>query len=126
MRKTTKDLLKETFASLPNSFAYREVRFYVYNALQKLEVLEKREANKKKTFAEQQKKLEDAKKLQPWMPPIYQTSSQVMHTLDIIDKMISDENKVIESIHAAKNAKKGQLDLPKDNDEDDDLQTLHG
>jgi len=125
MRKSTKDLLKETFASLPNSFAYREVRFYVYNALQKLEVLEKREANRKKSFAEQEKAKEEAKKLQPWQPPIYQSTSQIMNTLDIIDKMISAENNVIESIHA-KNAKKGQVDLPKDNDEDDDLQTLHG
>lgn len=123
--KKTSDLLKETFASIPNSFAYREVRFYVYNALQKLEAIEKREANRKKAFAEQEKKKEEAK-IQPWMPPIYQTPSQVMHTLDIIDKMISEEKKVIESIHATKNTKKGQLGLPKDNDEDDDLQTLHG
>ncbi len=125
MRKSTKDLLKETFASIPNAFAYREVRFYVYNALQKLELLEKKEANRKKSFAEQEKAKEEAKKLQPWQPPIYQSASQILNTLDIIDKMISEENKVIESIHAAKNTKKGQLDLPKD-DEDDDPQTLHG
>lgn len=125
MRKATRDLLKETFASIPNSFAYREVRFYVYNALQKLEALEKREVNRKKSFAEQEKAKEELKKTQAWQPPIYQTPSQVINTLDIIERMISEEKKVIESIHA-KNAKKGQVDLPKDNDEDDDLQTLHG
>ncbi len=120
--KTTRTLLKETFASIPNSFAYREVRFYVYNALQKLEVLEKRESNKKKSFAEQEKKKEEAKKLQPWMPPIYQNASQLQQTIDILDKMIGEEKKVIESIHA----KKLKKDQAVQQEDDDDLQTFHG
>jgi hypothetical protein len=59
------------------------------------------------------------------MPPIYQTPSQMLHTLDIIDKMIEEENKVIQDIHA-QNVKKRQMAPQEDNDEDDDLQTLHG
>lgn len=122
--KTTRDLLKEGFASMPNVFAYREVRFHVYHALQKLEALEKREAKKKSVF-EDQKREEEKKKTQSWMPLIYQNSSQVQHTLDILDKMIGEEKKVIEDIHA-KNAKKGQVAPQEDDDEDDDLQTIHG
>lgn len=119
--KTIRDLLKEGFASMPNVFAYREVRFHVYHALQKLEALEKREAKKKSVF-EDQKREEEKKKTQSWMPLIYQNSSQVQHTLDILDKMIGEEKKVIEDIHA-KNTKKGQVAPPED---DDDLQTIHG
>lgn len=123
--KTTRDMLRETFATIPNSFAYREVRFYVYNALQKLETLEKREAAKKKSWLEDKAKEEEKKKTQSWMPPIYQNPSQIQQTLDILDRMIGEEKKVIENIHA-KNVKKGQVAPQEDNDEDDDLQTIHG
>jgi predicted DNA-binding transcriptional regulator YafY len=122
--KNTKNLLKETFASMPNTFAYREIRFHVYHALQKLETLEKRNAAKQSQAAQQKVYEEEKKKTQAWQPPIYQSPSQVQHTLDILDKMIGEEKKVIEEIHA-KNAKKGQV-APEVNDEDDDLQTLHG
>jgi len=127
MRKT-KDLLKETFGSIPNSFAYREVRFHVWHALQKLETLERREAARKKDYLEAEQKKEEAKKLQPWQPPIYQTPSQILQTLDIIDQMIGEEKKVIENIHQAQQAKttKGQVVPQEDDDENDDLQTLHG
>jgi hypothetical protein len=125
MKKTTKDLLKETFGSIPNNFAYREVRFHVYHALQKLEALERKETKKKQSWLEDQKREEEKRKAQPWMPPIYQTPSQMLHTLDIIDKMIEEENKVIQDIHA-QNVKKRQMAPQEDNDEDDDLQTLHG
>ncbi len=123
--KNTKDLLKETFASIPNAFAYREVRFHVYNALQKLETLEKREATKKKNWLEDQQREEEKRKSQVWMPPIYQNASQVKHTLDILDKMILDEKKIIEEIHAKATQKtKGQVVQQEDDDEDE--QTLHG
>ena len=122
--KTTKDLLKETFASIPNTFAYREVRFYVYHALQKLEGLEKREGARKKNLTDLQK-LEEKKKNSPWSPPIYQNPSQLQQTLGILDKMIDEEKKVIEQIHA-KNSQKGQVAPKEDVDEDDEPQTLHG
>lgn len=123
--KTTRTLLKETFAALPNSFAYREVRFYVYQAMQKLETLEKREAVKKGQAEEQRLKEEEKKKSQNWMPPIYQNTSQLQQTIDILDKMIGEEKKVIEEIHAKK-TKKGQVVQQEDDDEDDNLQTIHG
>lgn len=124
--KKTRDLLKETFASIPNAFAYREVRFYVYNALQKLEALEKKEAKRRANLTELQKIEEEKKKNSPWSPPIYQTSSQMQNTLDIIERMIAEEQKVIQDIHA-KNVKKGQVEIQKDDDEDDgSSQTLHG
>jgi len=120
--KTTKDLLKETFASIPNNFAYREVKFYVYHALQKLETLEKREITKQKQQHERQVKEEEMKKTHAWMPPIYQNSYQVQRTLDMIDQMIAEEKKVIEDVH-----KKGQKSETKnDSDGDDELQTIHG
>jgi len=123
--KTTRDLLKEGFSSLPNSFAYREVRFHVYQALQKLETLEKRAAVKKGQAEEQRLIDEEKKKSQSWMPPIYQTPSQLQQTIDILDKMIAEEKKVIENIHAKKTAK-GQVAQQEDDDEDDELQTLRG
>jgi hypothetical protein len=121
--KTTRDLLKETFASIPNKFAYREVKFHIYHALQKLETLEKRETVKQKQEQEQ-KIREEEKRTQAWMPPIYQTSYQAKNTLDIIDKMIAEEKKVIEEVQR----KKGKITKSetKDDDEDDGLQTLHG
>jgi vacuolar-type H+-ATPase subunit I/STV1 len=123
--KTTRDLLKESFTSLPNAFAYREVRFHVYQALQKLETLEKREAARKKSWLEDKQKEEEKKKTQNWQPPIYQSPSQIQQTIDILDKMIGEEKKVIEEIHAKK-TKKGQVAQQEDDNEDDDLQTLHG
>lgn len=120
--KKTRDLLRESFSSIPNSFAYREVRFHIYHALQKLEILEKREAVKQNQTAQQKVQEEEKKKTQAWQPPIYQSPSQVQQTLDILDKMIAEEKKVIEDIHA-KNTKKGQVAPPED---DDDLQTIHG
>lgn len=122
--KSAKNLLQESFASIPNSFAYREVRFYVYQALQKLEKLEKREIardaqNQANKLAEEKKKKES-----PWMPPIYQNAVAVKQTLDILDQMISDENKIIESV---RNKSKGQ---PQKNgnpyEAESDDQTLHG
>jgi hypothetical protein len=122
--KNTKNLLKETFASIPNVFAYREVRFHVYHALQKLETLEKRETVKRSQAEKQKLEEEEKKKSQNWMPPIYQSPSQVQQTLDILDRMIAEEKKVIEDIHAKKI--KGQVVQPEDDDEDDNLQTFHG
>lgn len=121
--KTTKDLLKETFASMPNNFTYREVRFYVYHALQKLENIEKREGIKEKQKKEEQLKEEKIKKLQSWMPPIYQNTYQANQLLGIVDKMIDEEKRIIQGIQN----KKGQIKKsePHDNDEDG-LQTLHG
>lgn len=123
--KTTRDLLKEGFTSMPNSFAYREVRFHVYQALQKLEKLEKRESVKRSQAEEQKFKEEEKKKSQNWMPPIYQSPSQVQQTIDMLDKMIAEEKKVIEDIHAKK-IKKGQVVQQEDDDDGDDLQTIHG
>lgn len=122
--KTTRDLLKESFATLPNSFAYREVRFYVYQALQKLETLEKRETVKRSQAEKQTLEEEKKRKSQNWMPPIYQNPSQVQQTIDILDRMIGEEKKVIEDIHAKKI--KGQVVPQEDDDEDDNLQTIHG
>lgn len=122
--KTTRDLLKESFATLPNSFAYREVRFYVYQALQKLETLEKRETVKRSQTEKQKLDEERKKKSQNWMPPIYQSPFQVQQTIDILDRMIGEEKKVIEDIHAKKI--KGKVDQQEDDDEDDNLQTIHG
>ena len=123
--KNTRDLLKEGFTSIPNSFAYREVRFHVYQALQKLEKVEKKEAGRRSQAEEQKLKEEEKKKSQNWMPPIYQSASQLKQTIDILDKMIGEEKKVIEDIHAKK-FKKGQVVQQEDDDENDDLQTLHG
>lgn len=122
--KSAKNLLRESFASIPNSFAYREVRFYVYQALQKLEALEKREVakeeqNQANKLAEEKKKREGS-----WMPPIYQNPVAVKQTLDILDKLIESENKIIESV---RNKSKGQ---PQKNgnhyEAENDDQTLHG
>lgn len=117
--KTTKDLLRETFYSIPDKFAYRDVKFHVYQAWQKLEKIEKHEHNKEKQQLENKAKEEKAK-LQPWMPPIYQ--SQLKETLNIIDEMIAKENKLIESVQNKKGNK--QQDEPKS--DHDGLQTFHG
>lgn len=96
--KSTKDLLKETFASIPHDFSYREVRFYVYQALQRLEKLEKRELAHEKQ--RQQNENENKKKNSPWMPPIYQDPIVAKQTLDLLNKMIESENKIIESVRS--------------------------
>ncbi len=126
MRKSTKDLLAETFGSIPNKFSYREVRFHVYQALKKLQDIEKREGIRAAQEQERQIKEEEKKKVSPWMPPIYQEQYNVKATLDMIDKMIAEEYKKLEDIH---NRKKDQGVIkpsePTD-DDDDDLQTIHG
>lgn len=114
--KSTKDLLKETFNSVPNTFAYREVKFHIYHALQKLESLEKKAESKKK---QEEINRQEKKKVPSWAPPIYQ---EQLHTaINLIDKMIDEEKKVIEEI---RNKDKGQTikDEPAD---DDELQTFH-
>jgi gamma-glutamylcyclotransferase (GGCT)/AIG2-like uncharacterized protein YtfP len=120
--KSTRDLLKETFASIPNEFAYREVKFYVHQALQRLETLEKRAVVKERLNQEEKLKEEKLKKLQPWMPPIYQDAQAIKTTLNAIDKMISKENKLIEDIQSKK-GKTVSHNEPKDSDY---MQTLHG
>jgi len=115
--KSAKDLLREAFGSVPNSFTYREVKFHIYQALQKLDKFEKRELSKSRQQQEQKIKDEERKKL-PWMPPIYKTQE----TIDIIDKMIDAEKKIIEDIH-----NKGQQGETKNTHHDDEgLQTFHG
>lgn len=122
--KTTKDLLKESFASIPNNFAYRDVKFYVYHALQKLETIEKREGVKEKQKREEQIKEEKRRKSQSWMPPIYQNVYQTNQLLGMVDKMISEEKKIIEGIQ---NKNKGHITKSEPhNDDEDGLQTLHG
>jgi hypothetical protein len=120
--KSTRDLLKEVFTSMPSTFAYREVKFHVYQALQKLESLEKREAVRHSQEEEMRIK-EEKKKAQPWQPPIYQNPLQVQQTIDILDKMIESEKKIIEGIQA----KKIKKQMPKeDNDNDGQSQTFYG
>ena len=122
--KSTKDLLREGFASIPNDFAYREVKFHVYQAIQKLEKLEKRESakeaqNQANKFAEEKNRRESV-----WMPPIYQNAVVVKQTLDILDKMIAGENKIIESV---RNKSKDQPQKNGNHYEvESDDQTLHG
>src|SRR6516162_7596579 len=99
MKKNTKQLLADAFASIPNKFAYREVRFYVYQAMQRLQKLELRETAKQEQEQEQRIKEEEKRKSAPWMPPIYQENYNIRPTIDIIDKMIADEQKKIEQIH---------------------------
>jgi hypothetical protein len=119
--KSTKDLLREGFASIPNDFAYREIRFHVYHALQKLETLEKRALTKEKQKQESKIKEEEKRKSQSWQPPIYQNAFAVQQTLDILDKMIAEEMKIIENVRN----KKGQVNKNEHPYEDDE-QTLHG
>jgi hypothetical protein len=118
--KTTSDLLRETFASVPTSFAYREVRFYVYQAMQKLQVLEKREA-KKEVQNQEQLKIQEEKRQK--YSPFYQNGYNVKPHLDIIEKMIAEEEKKINELQN----KRDQLSKPENNeDNDQDIQTLHG
>lgn len=127
MKKQTKYLLKETFASIPNNFAFREIRFHVYHAMQKLEAMEKREMAKQKLEYEAREKEKELKMAHPWMPPIYQDASQTRNTLDIIDKMIAQEQKVIHEIrHKKSQPQVKPSETQHDYDEGDETQTLHG
>lgn len=103
--KIIRDLLKDGFASIPNDFAYREVKFHVYHALQKLETLEKRTVIREKQAQQDKIKAEEKKKSQSWQPQIYQNGFAVQQTLDILDKMIGEEMKIIENVRN----KKGQV-----------------
>jgi hypothetical protein len=122
--KSAKNILREGFASIPNDFAYREVKFHVYQAIQKLEKLEKREHAKEAQNQANIAAAEKSKRESVWMPPIYQNTVAVKQTLDILDKMIAGENKIIEDV---RNKSKGQ---PQKNgnhyEAESDDQTLHG
>ena len=120
--KSTRELLKDGFASIPNDFAHREVRFHVYQALQKLETLDKRAAMKEKQAQQNKIKAEEKKKLQSWQPPIYQNAFAVQQTLDILDKMIGEEMKIIENVRSNKKGHINKNEYPHADDE----QTLHG
>ncbi len=92
-------LLKEAYSSIPHEFAYREVRFYLYHAMQKLENVEKKQSNREKQALEQKivrENLEqEAKKRNI---PTYQNNAFLKTKIDIIDKMIEEEYKKIENI----------------------------
>src|SRR6516162_3226772 len=99
MKKNTKQLLADTFASIPNKFAYREVRFYVHQAMQRLQKLEAREAARQGHGQQEHTIKKQPESWQPpiyqdqtWLPPIYKEQYNVKPTLDAIDKMIADEN----------------------------------
>ena len=119
--KSTRELLRDGFISIPNDFAHREVRFHIYQALQKLETLEKRAVIKEKQAQQDKIEAEENKKSQSWQPPIYQNAFAVQQTLDILDKMIAEEMKIIENVRN----KKGQVNKNEHPYEDDE-QTLHG
>lgn len=124
MKKSTKELLTDTFASIPNKFSYREVRFHVYHALRKLQDLEKREAVKERAEIEQRIKEEEKKKHAPWMPPIYQEGYNIKPTIDMIDKLIADEQKKIEEIRNKQS--QGVRPEEKELEDDDGEQAIHG
>ena len=69
----TKSLLKKAYASLPNKFNLREIKFYINLAIQKLERLEEKKAYR---YVE---------------PPRTVTNNASKETINIINKMIKDE-----------------------------------
>src|SRR6185369_14425290 len=105
--KKTQELLRDAFSSIPNSFAYREVRFYVYNAMQKLESIGKKEASRQKSKKEQEVREDFAKnEARKRNIPAYQSPFLLKQAIDIIDGMIALEQKKIGDLNKAEDLNK--------------------
>lgn len=95
----TKDLLKTVFLNIPEDFTYSEVRFHVYNAIQKLENIEKKELNKNKQRKEKEIQEELIRsEVKKKGVPYYQSPFLLKQAFDTIDKMIATEQQKINSL----------------------------
>jgi hypothetical protein len=119
-----RESLEQAYASLPHDFAYREVRFYLNYAIKRLEALERKEG---KRVAEKQRQQQDraemGKQARTHHIPAYQSPFLLKQAISTIDEMIAGEYKKINEIQEKRNHK---VVSHEPNNEDDDIQTLHG
>lgn len=115
-----KQVLEQTYAQIPSTFAYREAKFYLYHAIQKLKAVELKEAKRELLNKEQlEREEEKRKKYRPTSPV---GMDAVRDTLAMLDDMIRVENEKINEIQQKKARNKTISDEPND----EDFQTLHG
>lgn len=113
----TKEFLQKAYANLPNDFSLREVRWSIYQALQKIELFETKRHKKQEEQTKQEKQREKLRKegsigmTLPWK------FSDVTQAISIIDKMIAEEES---KINVNKQTKQ---QVEPDNE---DSQTFHG
>lgn len=113
-----KELLTKAYSVLPSDFSLREVRAYIYNALQKIALFETRQAKKQEQNKQEQEKAEAKRKSQmeiklPWQ------NNDIIQAISVIDKMIAEEESKINGYK-----QKQQSVQPEDNDKDS--QTFYG
>lgn len=99
----TKQYLKKAYSSLPPDFALRDVRFAVNQAMQKLEQYETK-LNRRETVYKQTEK-DYTEERQQWLNPL-----DTKNRIDIIDKMIKEEEKKIADIAAARKPNESLLE----------------
>ena len=118
-RQQIKETLNRIYLNLPQDFNMREVKFYVYQALQKLDYADKKERRRHETINDLKQPTAKFTKepvspfaKQPVTTPFkLQNSAFFKERIDIIDKMIQEEEKKIAEI----SAKKGKTNGPTDN-----------
>lgn len=114
----TKEFLRKAYAVLPADFSLREVRAYIYHALQKIELFESRSAKKQAEQDKQQEQADHKRRTEmgialPW------EAQDVTQAINLIDKMIEEEKSKINVYK-----QKQQSVSPEDNSQD--TQTFYG
>lgn len=116
-----KQVLEQAYAQIPTTFAYREAKFYLYHAIQKLKAVEIKEAKRDALNAEQLKREEEKRQMYRPMTPVGMDA--VRETLSVLDDMIRIEN---DKINEIQQKKARNTTIPNERNDDEDLQTLHG
>lgn len=98
--------LKRVYMNLPQDFSLREVKFYVYKAIQGIEHVMKKDENRAELQKNEVRHSEVKTTITPALFP--QKHVPLRETLDIIDQMIKGEEAKIAEIAA----KKGKRDEP--------------
>lgn len=92
MSKTerSKVLLRQALSNLPEDFALREVRFYLSQAISKLESVEKKRVSRQEAQEKRKEML------------LGNNFLSVQQTLDTLDDMLEAENQKLEEIKSKK------------------------
>ena len=104
-RQQIRETLNRIYVNLPQDFNMREVKFYVYQALQKLGHVEKKEERRQQTAAQ------FIHHHQQPVTSFNQNPYFLKEKIDIINQMIQGEEKKIADI----SVKKGKTNGPTDN-----------